>query len=109
VGFASATSGGGGLLAGPALMSSGLSGRAYPATGAVGAAVIHIARGAAYGAAGVMDERALLLGGLAAACIPLGNLLGERMRDRIGEKGTERVELGTVAVCAVLAVLGLAR
>ena len=44
IGFVTATSGGGGLISGPLLLASGLSGRPYVATGAVAAATVHVFR-----------------------------------------------------------------
>lgn len=107
-GFVTATSGGGGLIAGPLWLSSGLTGRSYVATGAIGAASVHVARMTGYGAGGVLDRDALLLGVLGALGIALGNLGGERLR-RITPSGwVPRLEIGVVVLCLGLALVGLA-
>jgi uncharacterized membrane protein YfcA len=107
VGFVTATSGGGGLISGPLLLAAGLTGRRYVATGAVGASAIHVFRIAGYGAGGAMAEGVLLLGAVAALCIPAGNLVGSRIRDRLPEVAIPRIEIGIVLVMMVLAASGL--
>ncbi len=107
VGFVSATSGGGGLLAGPLLLATGLSGRAYVATGAVGAVSVHVARLTGYGAGGALDGSVLVLGAVLAACIPLGNLIGDRTRRLIPEAWVPRLEIGVVVAGLALAVVGM--
>ncbi len=79
-GFVTATSGGGGLIAGPTLLATGLSGRAYVGTGAAGAAAVHLARITGYTVGGRFDAHILLLGAVCAGSILLGNLVGERSR-----------------------------
>lgn len=107
-GFTTATSGGGGLIAGPLLLSSGLSGKTCVGTGAVGAAAVHLARLAGYGAGGALEPEPLLLGLVAAACIAAGNLLGDKARDLIPPVAVPRLEVGVVMGCLGMALLGLA-
>lgn len=106
-GFVTATSGGGGLIAGPTLLATGLSGRDYVATGAVGAVGVHVGRMAGYGAGGVFEPWILALGLSAAIAIPLGNLLGEQLRRRIPVRFIPKLEIGVVLVALGLALTGL--
>lgn len=108
VGFVTATSGGGGLVSAPLLLSSGLSGKSYVATGAVGATSIHVARITGYGVGGAIDEGVLVLGAVAAVCITLGNLAGHRIRTWIPDAVIPRIEIGIVVVLLGLALAGIA-
>jgi uncharacterized membrane protein YfcA len=107
IGGLTATSGGAGLLAAPLLLSAGLSGETYVATSAVAAASMHLGRIAAYGLGGLFSadvlRHALVLG----ATILAGNLIGRRLRTHLSEPTTRRLEIATLATCAVLASLGL--
>ena len=107
IGFVTATSGGGGLISGPLLLASGLSGRPYVATGAVAAATVHVFRLAGYGVAGMLDGSILAMGGVGALCIAGGNLLGEQVRRRLPESVVPRLEVGIVLTCLGLALAGL--
>ena len=102
-----ATSGGGGLIAGPTLLATGLSGRDYVGTGAVGAAGVHLARITGYSAGGIFDAGILLLGLVAAASILGGNLIGEQLRQRIPVRVVPRLEIGVVLLALGLALSGL--
>lgn len=106
-GFVTATSGGGGLIAGPLWLASGLTGRAYAGTGAVGGVVVHLCRMGGYGAGGVLEGDALLMGLVGAACIAGGNLIGERARRRLKKRLLSHLEVGVVMTCLLLALLGL--
>lgn len=107
VGLVSATTGGGGLLAGPFLLANGLSGRAYVATGAVMALAIHTGRLVGYGSGGAATPDALWLGLGLAVAVPLGNLVGHRLRAWLPDGSERRLELGTAALVASLALAGL--
>jgi len=107
IGFVTATSGGGGLISGPLLLASGLSGRPYVATGAVAAATVHVFRLAGYGAGGNLGGRVLLMGLVGALCITAGNLLGERLRRHLPDAAIPRLEVGVVVTCLALALAGL--
>jgi len=96
------------LIAAPLLLASGLSGRSYIATGAVGSAAIHVSRIAGYGAGGAIDSHVLLLGGVAAVCITAGNLLGHRVRCWLPAAAVPRIEIGVVLVMMGLALVGAA-
>jgi uncharacterized membrane protein YfcA len=107
IGFVTATSGGGGLISGPLLLASGLSGRPYVATGAVAAATVHVCRLAGYSVGGMMTRQIVVMGLVGAICIATGNLLGERARRWIPETAVPRIEVGVVLTCLGLALAGL--
>ena len=81
----------------------GLSG----AHGAVGAAAVHTARIAGYGAGGMLDPAVLSLGAALAASILLGNLLGDRGRALLPKPWVPRLEIGVVVMGLSLAVVGM--
>ncbi len=104
VGSVSATTGGGGIIAGPFFLTSGLTGPAYIATGASGAIAVHIGRLAGYGSGGILDRDVWLWGVAFAVAIPLGNLVGKWLRERIPKRANRPIELGTAAGLAALAI-----
>ncbi len=106
-GLVSATSGGGGVIAGPYLLARGLSGVPYVATGAIGAAAIHLGKVGAYGIVGVGDLSTLGSGCLLALLIALGNLVGERVRRSFGDGGQKRLQVGVMVACVGMALAGL--
>jgi hypothetical protein len=108
IGAAAATSGGAGLLVGPLLLTSGLTGAAYLGTVAAAAVAMHVGRIAAYGAGGLVTADRLELAAVLAAAILAGNAGGERVRRRLDPARAARLELGVLLVCVALAVLGLA-
>lgn len=106
-GLLTATTGSGGLLLAPVLLAIGLRGERFVATGAVIASTIHVARIAAYGAGGLIDEGTLVGAAALAAGIVAGNLVGRRVRRAVSEKAAMRVTWATLAVALTLAVLGV--
>jgi uncharacterized membrane protein YfcA len=107
IGAASATTSGAGLLMGPLLMASGLTGEAYIATGAFVSIAMHVGRLFAYGASGLLSSATLVIAGILMVSILGGNVLGERIRKRITPKVGARIELATLVGCVALALLGL--
>ncbi len=107
VGFTTSTAGGGGLIGGPLLLASGLEGRAYVATAAVGASAVHVARMAGYGASGALDPTVLGLGLFLAGLVSAGNAMGERVRVQLDVRGVAWLERATVMGCVGLAAVGL--
>ncbi|MFT4625178.1 MAG: putative membrane protein YfcA [Myxococcota bacterium] len=107
VGFTASTAGGGGLIAGPMLLASGLTGRSYVATAAAGAIAVHLGRMVGYGASGVLSTSALQLGVGLAALVMVGNGLGERIRQQLDASAVGRLERGVVLGCLGLATVGL--
>ena len=105
VGGVSATTGGGGLLAGPFLLASGLTGDRYIATGASFACAVHVGRLIGYGGGGAVTPDIVALGAAFAVAIPLGNLAGKWVRPRIPAGATRPIELTTAGVLATLAIV----
>lgn len=109
VGFLTGTSGGAGVLVSPLLLSTGLTARAFVGTAAVVACAIHVGRVSSYVRTGLLhaDQATAIV------CLTLaifaGNALGDRLRRYFTERGTTRLELGTLVVCVLISVLGLAR
>lgn len=106
-GALTATSGGAAILLAPFLRARALSPQAAVATTAITAATIHLARVLSYGATGMSDRDTLALGGLLAVSISLGNLLGDRLARRLGERAQGRIQDIVMVVCTGLAVLGV--
>jgi hypothetical protein len=109
IGAVAATSGAAGLLMGPLLMAAGLKGDAYIATAAAAAASMHIGRLLAYGASGLVTRDVALIAAVLAASILAGNRTGLEVRRRIAERTSERVELGALVGCVVIAMAGVGR
>ncbi len=107
IGFLAGTSGGAGVLLGPLIHSSGLRGSAFVGTVAVIAVALHAGRLVAYGGSGLLTTRDLPAAGLLALGIFAGNFAADRLRPRLGDRLTGRIELGTLVGCAVLSVLGV--
>lgn len=108
VGLAS-TAGGAGVLANPVLLSAGLRGGTYLSVMSVGSLATHVGRGIALGVGGVLDGPVLADAACLSLAIPLGNALGGRVRDRLGERSLGWVEVGTCALLVGLSVAGLLR
>jgi len=104
-GFVSATTGGGGTVLGPFLLARGLKGTTYVVTGAATAFTIHTARIGSYTAGGAAPEL-ILKGVLLATMLFVGNLLGDRVRKLLGERGQHRLQLGVMVACVGLALAG---
>ncbi|MCP4444422.1 MAG: TSUP family transporter [Myxococcales bacterium] len=107
VGLLSATTGGGGFLLGPLLLSAGMTGGRYIAVGASAGTAIHTFRILGYSTTGIIDFSLLYSVALIAAAILLGNILGRNIRVRLGDARLRWIEFGTPVVCAALALAGL--
>lgn len=108
VGLVSASAGAAGFLVAPLIMAAGLSGTRYVATIAVCGTVLHAGRVAGYGLGGLLStthvaQSLCLLAGLLA-----GNALGKRLRVHTTERVETALEVGSVVLCAVLALAGVA-
>jgi uncharacterized protein len=108
VGAMAATGGGAGLLIGPLLLSSGLTGATYVATSSAIAVSMHVGRLLSYGATGLITPELLAASAALAGAIFAGNVLGERARRRIDAALSARLEVGVLLVCVALAVSGVA-
>jgi uncharacterized membrane protein YfcA len=109
VGFLTGTSGGAGVLVSPLLLSAGLTARTFVGTAAAVACAIHIGRVSSYVKTGLLHREQL--GAIACITVAIfaGNALGDRLRRFFSEKSTMRLELGTLVVCVLVSILGLAR
>ena len=90
---------------GPYLLARGLAGTRYVVTGALIAGAIHVGRLGSYTAAGA-DPTLVLKGLMLASMLFLGNLLGDRARRLLGERGQHRLQLGVMVACVGLALVG---
>jgi uncharacterized membrane protein YfcA len=109
IGALAATSGGAGMLIAPLVLSSGATGARYVATVAIGAVAMHLARVIGYGTVGVLvpaqlADAAVILVGLLA-----GNLIGRRLRGRLGAKTERNIELGALLVANAFAIAAVFR
>jgi hypothetical protein len=75
---------------------------------AAGAVAMHAGRLAAYGAGGAVAPGMLVEGVGLAGLILLGNLLGDRLRRRLGPTHQSRVQIAVLLTTAGLAVAGVA-
>lgn len=107
IGAVCATSAGAGLVLAPVLLASGLSGRAYLATAALCASAMHLGRITGYATAGLFTRETLVRSAVVAGAILVGNLLGDRIRNRLPESATTWVEYGAMIACVILALCGL--
>ncbi len=108
IGGVTASSGGAGILTTPLLLASGVSGDAYIATAASGAVAMHVGRLAAYGTGGLVDGQTMAWAVLLGLGIPLGNLVGKALRERISEAAKVRCTTVALAGCLGLALAGVA-
>lgn len=108
-GMAAATSGGGGALVGPALLSWGLKGAAFIATCSAVSVALHTGRIAAYVAGGWITTERLLMAAVVAVCIPAGNLFGRWLRARTDDVVLDWGLRGMAVGLAVLGFLILGR
>lgn len=107
VGMVGATTGGGGLVLGPLMLVAGLRGPAFVATSAVVGTTMHVGQVVAFGGSGLLGLEdlpvALGLGG----AVVLGNLIGRRLRPRLGERACHRITWGALLGGLGLALLGV--
>jgi uncharacterized membrane protein YfcA len=107
VGFLSATTGGGGFLMGPLLLSTGATGGLYIATGASAGVAIHCLRITGYSTTGLIDYSLIGQAVLIAFAIMIGNVTGRVIRLRVGAAKMLWLEYGAPVVCALVASAGL--
>ena len=68
---------------------------------------MHVARILGYGAGGAIDASTFGLSALLMIGLVAGNLVGRRIRDRIGERGSHRVTYGVMGAMLLLALAGI--
>lgn len=106
-GAITATTGGGGLLITPLLLSAGLTGETFVVTTSTVAVAMHIGRIGAYGAAGLVTAETLTSSAVLALAIPLGNLLGKRLRTKVAERHTMNLTWLVLLLSVTLTLAGL--
>lgn len=107
VGFLSATTGGGGFLMGPLLLSAGIVGNIYIATGASAGVAMHTFKIVGYSTSGLVDLTLIAQVVLITGMIMVGNTAGRIIRERAGEERLRWLEVAAPALCAILAFAGL--
>lgn len=108
IGAMTGTAGGAGVLYSPVLLSSGLRGAALIGTLSTIGFSTHVGRVVAYAATGMFTPDLLVRTAMLAAAISAGNAVGERMRKRLTETLTTRLEYGVLVVCVAISLAGLA-
>lgn len=106
VGFLSATTGGGGFLMGPLLLSAGIAGNTYIATGASAGMAMHSFKVIGYSTSGLINLALIGQVVLITCMIMIGNTAGRLIRDRMGEERMRWLEYAAPALCALLALVG---
>lgn len=109
IGALAATAGGAGMLVGPLYLSLGLSGVAYVGTVAISAVALHLGRVVGYGVSGVLTIADLPSAAALLAGLILGNLVAHRLRGRLSPAAEGRIEVASLSLATILAVLGVAR
>ena len=110
IGVLTGTSGGAGVLVAPLLLSTGLTGTAYIATGAACSVAMHTGRVLSYGAGGLVTSDTLVRASILAGALLVGNVAGKYLRGRLlDEKRAQRLEIATLIVCVGLSVAGAGR
>ncbi|NIU71034.1 MAG: hypothetical protein GWN73_38980, partial [Actinobacteria bacterium] len=78
------------------------------ATGAVVSVAMHVGRIGGYGFGGLIDRETLLVSGVLAMAIVVGNRLGKRSREHMSEEVKLRIAWGAMLVAMALAIAGVA-
>ncbi len=107
IGSMTGTAGGAGILVAPVMLSAGLKGRAFIGTVATVAFAMHAGRVVAYASNGLFDRELLLPIVVLSAAIFAGNALGERLRARVPDTTTTRLEYGVLVACVAVSLAGL--
>jgi uncharacterized membrane protein YfcA len=107
VGTMTGTAGGAGVLLAPLALSAGLSGSAFIGTVSVVAFCMHAGRVAAYASNGLLSRDLVVPTAVVALAITAGNAVGERLRRRLSERTTTRMEYGVLVVCVGVSLAGL--
>ena len=103
VGLMTGTAGGAGVLFAPILLSAGLTGRRFVGTSATIAFATHFGRVASYAGLGFFTRDLLLPTALVSVAIFGGNAVGERLRKKLSDRTTTKLEYGTLVVCVLTA------
>ncbi len=106
-GIVTGTSGGGGLVLGPALLAAGLRGATFVATSSAISLGVHTCRIFAYGMGGLVSVSTMTSSLVLALTIVIGNSLGKRARGKAGEELQTKVTYGVLLTGVALTILGL--
>ena len=109
IGALAATSGGAGMLIAPLVLCSGVRGERYVATVAIGAVAMHLARAIGYGSVGLLVPTQLLDAAVILTGLLAGNLVGLRLRPRVGPRAERSIELGALLVANLFAIAAVVR
>ncbi|MDB4997186.1 MAG: hypothetical protein JWM74_4618 [Myxococcaceae bacterium] len=107
IGSMTGTAGGAGVLFAPVMLSAGLTGRAFVGTVATVAFATHAGRVVAYASNGLFTRDLLVPIVVVSAAIAAGNALGERLRARLSDLTTTRLEYGVLVICVAVSLGGL--
>jgi uncharacterized membrane protein YfcA len=107
IGSMTGTAGGAGVLFAPVMLSAGLTGRAFVGTVATVAFATHAGRVVAYASNGLFTRDLLVPIVVVSAAIAVGNALGERLRARLSDLTTTRLEYGVLVICVAVSLGGL--
>jgi uncharacterized membrane protein YfcA len=107
IGALTASTGGGGLLMAPLLMTAGVHGDRYIATASAVCASMHLARLAGYGVGGLVDLQLIGYAVVTAFAIMMGNALGKRLRRSLDPGRSRVLMFAALIVCTALAVGGV--
>ncbi|MDB5219282.1 MAG: hypothetical protein JWO86_7209 [Myxococcaceae bacterium] len=107
IGSMTGTAGGAGVLFAPVMLSAGLTGRAFVGTVATVAFATHAGRVVAYASNGLFTRDLLVPIVVVSAAIAVGNALGERLRARLSDLTTTRLEYGVLVICVAVSLSGL--
>lgn len=91
------------------MLSHGLVGGGYVGTVGVIAASLHITRIVAYGVGGASGPQSWAYGAALAVLLPVGNLLGHVIRERLDEATQRRVQVGALGTLLGIATVGFVR
>lgn len=106
-GVVTGTSGGGGLVLGPALLAAGLRGGRFVATSSAIALGVHVSRLAAYGAGGLVNSDTMTSSLALAVTIVIGNAIGKRLRVATPGALQTKITYGVLITGVALTVAGL--
>ena len=107
IGGLTGTVGGAGVLQAPLLLAVGLTGSTFVGIISIVAVATHFGRVVAYGSFGLFRTDLLVPTLVVTLAIFAGNALAERVRKRLSDRTTVRLEYGTLVVCVALAAFGL--
>ena len=104
-----AGSSGAGVIVAPVLVAGGLTGEALVATGSAAAIALHVGRISGYGMAGLFGGDTLAGSALLALGIVGGNVIGGRVRTKLGDERCMKLTHVVAVLCVVGAIASALR